>query len=83
MYHVHNDETLEILGDPDYQTAIRKCYTKIPYLLIGDQLCGNVLYPNVSTSTRHAYFPLSGPFSMDVYLQKADRYVYKHSQTSL
>lgn len=44
-------------------------------LLSGNRVCMEFDYPDVADSTTHPYFPLSGPFSVDIDLSRADKYV--------
>lgn len=58
---IHGKDVEEIPFLPDYHKKFEHCYDWS--LLTEQQVCVIAEYPNVTTSTTHAYFPLSGPFS--------------------
>ncbi|XP_056017955.1 uncharacterized protein LOC125660671 isoform X3 [Ostrea edulis] len=57
---IHGKDVEEIPFLPDYHKKFEHCYD---WSLLTEQVCVIAEYPNVTTSTTHAFFPLSGPFS--------------------
>jgi hypothetical protein len=61
LIHGPGNDVEEIPYLPGYRKKFEQCYDWS--LLTEQQVCVIAEYPNVTTSTTHAYFPLSGPFS--------------------
>lgn len=78
MYLVHNTEVEELHNNPDVESTYGRCVMDEYAMLIGRKLCASLDYANVSQSTQHAYFPLSGPFSYALTMEKVDGYVCFH-----
>ncbi|XP_063416105.1 uncharacterized protein LOC134697718 [Mytilus trossulus] len=72
LHHLFDDWT-EIPADPKVQTTMKKCSGALFMLLSGNRFCMEFDYPDVADSTKHPYFPLSGPFSVDIDLSRADK----------
>ncbi|CAC5393996.1 unnamed protein product [Mytilus coruscus] len=72
LHHLHDDWT-EIPADPKVQTTVKKCSGALLMLLSGNKVCMEFIYPDVTDSTTHPYFPLSGPFSADIVVSRADK----------
>ena len=66
MLLIHGGDTLaeEVSFIPNYHGNFEECYAWS--LLTKQKVCVTAEYPNVTSSTTHAYFPLSGPFSATV-----------------
>ncbi|XP_071139498.1 uncharacterized protein [Mytilus edulis] len=72
LHHLYDDWT-EIPADPKVQTTMKKCSGALLMLLSGNRVCMQFDYPDVADSTTHPYFPLSGPFSVDIDVSRADK----------
>ncbi|XP_052686457.1 uncharacterized protein LOC128165710 [Crassostrea angulata] len=61
MVLMHGDEIdiEEVPFLPNYHGKFERCYAWSP--LTDQEVCVSADYPNVTSSTSHAYFPLSGP----------------------
>ncbi|XP_076076216.1 uncharacterized protein LOC143047139 isoform X2 [Mytilus galloprovincialis] len=72
LHHLYDDWT-EIPADPKVQRTMKKCSGALLMLLSGNRVCMEFDYPDVADSTTHPYFPLSGPFSVDIDVSRADK----------
>jgi len=54
--------------------TVKKCTGPIMVLITGNTACMEMSYPDVTESKTHAYFPLSGPFTVDIDVSRADKY---------
>jgi hypothetical protein len=71
LYHTG----LDLLpSDPNVQTTYQSCASPQFAMMFGRQFCINMVYANVTNSRTHAYFPLSGPFDLQVTMERVDGY---------
>lgn len=77
MVLMHGDEkdVEEVPFLPNYYAKFERCYAWSP--LTDQEVCLRAEYPNVTTSTSHAYFPLSGPFFASIFRKNRYLHVYK------
>lgn len=73
MVLMHGDEIdiEEVPFLPNYHGKFERCYAWSP--LTDQEVCVSADYPNVTSSTSHAYFPLSGPSFASIF--RKNRYI--------
>ncbi|XP_053394072.1 uncharacterized protein LOC123525854 [Mercenaria mercenaria] len=71
LNHYSGIETVS--EDPTVSSAYRRCNVEQWISMITrKKMCLDFVYPNVTTSKSHAYFPLSGPFDLDITIEDLD-----------
>ena len=68
----HHSGSEKVQRDPALEKNYQRCFPDWLVAATGRSLCANFVYPDVKTSTTHAYFPLSGPFELNMVLEGAD-----------
>jgi hypothetical protein len=66
MWLHHNGDLELVESDPVYRTSYQRCTPHVLSLVLGRKNCVTLMYQNTSLSQTHAYFPLNGPFRLDV-----------------
>ncbi|XP_069126734.1 uncharacterized protein [Argopecten irradians] len=79
LYLMHKSGEIEVQGDPEVQTTVQDCDTGVMLAVTGNQICITSVYPNTTSSSRHAYFPLSGPFSVSLDTRKFETTTFRLS----
>ncbi|XP_033738327.1 uncharacterized protein LOC117325922 [Pecten maximus] len=72
LYLVNQSGEIEVEADPEFQTTVQDCDRGILSTLTGNQVCFTSVFPNTTSSTRHAYFPLSGPSNFKLDTRKVE-----------
>ncbi|XP_070564132.1 uncharacterized protein [Ptychodera flava] len=72
LYLVNAEFPMEIAGITENYRQHSKCTGHIVEKWAGVRLCGELRYPNASQKLDTPYFPLTGPVSMKVTLDKVD-----------
>ena len=73
MLLLHHSGQENVQRDSALETKYERCFPDWLVAATGRSLCVNFDYLNVTTSKTHAYFPLSGPFELEVKIAGADR----------
>ncbi|XP_069126735.1 uncharacterized protein [Argopecten irradians] len=72
LYLTHQSGEMEVESDSEFQTTAQDCDEGIYSVVTGNQICITSVYPNTTSSSRHAYFPLSGPFTSSLDTRKVE-----------
>ncbi|XP_033738330.1 uncharacterized protein LOC117325926 [Pecten maximus] len=79
LYLMHQSGEIEVEADPEFQTTVQDCDRGILSAVTGNQVCFTSVFPNTISSTRHAYFPLSGPFHFSLDTRKVETNTFRLS----
>ncbi|KAK7094147.1 hypothetical protein V1264_007812 [Littorina saxatilis] len=69
---VHNQVEKKQQMITENRQSVKMCTGDVTSHITGLELCGELQYPNASTSVSGPYFPLTGPTSLSVTLYKRD-----------
>ncbi|KAL5017048.1 hypothetical protein ScPMuIL_006637, partial [Solemya velum] len=72
-FFIRHHQSMELVqSDSRYEVQLEDCWPSLFTIMTGRNLCIKRIYPNVTESDSHAYFPLSGPFEFGVHLKRED-----------
>ena len=84
FFTVHQDKELEQKMITQNRQAMALCSGENVARITGLELCGELQFPNASLFDEAPYFPLTGPVSMTVSLNKRDTFTgYKFEARSI
>ncbi|KAH3693230.1 hypothetical protein DPMN_192633, partial [Dreissena polymorpha] len=74
MYLLHHSGSQILFNDPNVETTDWYCMPEDTQMtnIIGRSFCAKFTHANVTGSSQHAYFPLSGPFDLSVKMTQRD-----------